>query len=175
MPRRNTSALDLASRQSRQESEREFEYYNVKRFVLHPGQWAQFVPLPSLSWTRVKFESANRRTVPDNATGVYSFVVEPEIAQHPSVKYLLYIGKAAKQSLRARYDQYFLEVTKPKRREHIAQMLEKWPSNLWFYFAEVKAPANVQDVEEALLSSFIPPHNRTFPADIRTSVKRIFG
>lgn len=174
MARTHSRQLDLASRQVRQTAERDFSYYNVKRFVLHPGQWGGYPARLSLNWTRVQFRPDNRDQVPDDQTGVYSFAVQPSIAQHPGVSYLLYVGMTDKQSFRARYDQYAREPSNPKRREHIAQMLEKWPQHLWFYFAAVSQSEDVAALEDELLSSYLPPHNRTFPADIRATIRRIF-
>lgn len=175
MPRRPAPKLDLAAREARQKAEKDFRYYNVKRFILHPGQWAHYAAGGTpLTWQRVQFSVLNRASVPNNEVGIYSFVVEPSIANHPSVRYLVYIGKTDRQDFRTRYDQYLAEPEKVKRREHIAQMVEKWPTHLWFYYATLPPNTDITAVEDALLAAFIPPHNHQFPADIRRTVRRAF-
>ena len=53
----------------------------------------------------LQFNDSSTPLVPDNLIGVYSFVVEPGIANH-DLGYLLYIGKTDKQDFRARFKQY---------------------------------------------------------------------
>lgn len=62
--------------------------YRVWRMVLAPKQWQSYSPTVSLSWRGVEFERGNASKIPDNAKGVYSFVVKPEIANHPICAYL---------------------------------------------------------------------------------------
>ena len=103
--------------------------------VLAPKHW-QACKLPvKLSWRGVKFDKSNLNNVPKNAKGVYSFVVKPEIANHPNCAYLLYVGKAQEQALRDRFAQYFDEKAKgdDSRRPHITEMLLKWDGFLWLY------------------------------------------
>lgn len=167
--------LDLAARVRKQDAEKDFKYYNVKRFILHPGQWTQLDLLGlTLNWNKLQFSAANATRVPNDQSGVYSFVVEPGIADHPSAKYLMYIGKVERQTFRERFRQYLREPEQRKRREHIAQMIEKWPNNLWFYYAAVPQIAMIDRLEEELLSAFIPPHNHDFPAEISATIRRVF-
>jgi hypothetical protein len=109
--------------------------FRVLRMVLAPKHW-QACKLPvKLSWRGVKFDKSNLNNVPKNAKGVYSFVVKPEIANHPNCAYLLYVGKAQEQALRDRFAQYFDEKAKgdDSRRPHITEMLLKWDGFLWLY------------------------------------------
>jgi hypothetical protein len=151
--------------------------YRVLRMVLAPKHW-QACNLPvTLSWRGVKFTQRNAAQVPKHANGVYSFVVKPEIANHPSCAYLLYVGKAKKQVLRDRFIQYIDERAKgdKSRRPHVTEMLLKWDGFLWFYFAEISSGAKINKVEDCLLAAYLPPSNRIFPSSVRHAVKKLFA
>lgn len=151
--------------------------YRVLRMVLAPKQW-QSCSLPiTLSWRGVKFEKGNASNVPKHAKGVYSFVVKPEIANHPSCAYLLYVGKAQDQALRDRFTQYFDEKAKgdKSRRPHVTEMLLKWDGFLWFYYTEISSAAKIMEVEDCLLAAYLPPSNRHFPSSVRHAVKKLFA
>jgi hypothetical protein len=130
-----------------------------------------------LTWHAVKFHSAHAARVPEAKRGVYTFVVKPGIARHPSCSYLLYVGKAEKQALRARFCQYLTEKAKGEesRRPHVTEMLLKWDGFLWFYYAEVSKKTKIRIVEDQLLAAYLPPSNRTFPCTIRRAVAKLFA
>ena len=57
-------------------------------------QWVdKSAELPSFRWERVRFDEANKVSVPDSP-GLYAFFIEPELASFPNHAYLMYIGKA---------------------------------------------------------------------------------
>jgi hypothetical protein len=151
--------------------------YRMWRMVLSPTRWQSCALSVPLQWQPVKFDQANTNQVPDNAKGVYTFVVKPEIANHPSCSYLLYVGKAEKQSLQARFLQYFKHKAKGEQSRwvHITEMLMKWDGFLWFYFAEISDVTKVVETEDELLAAYLPPANRKFPAKIRHAVARLFS
>lgn len=145
--------------------------------VLSPSHW-QMCRLPvTLKWRAVKFEPANVNRVPEKAKGIYTFVVKPGIANHPSCSYLMYVGKAEKQVLRLRFSQYFTEKAKGElsRRPHVTEMLLKWSDFLWFYYAEIADTTMIKQVEEELLAAYLPPTNRTYPSKIRRAVAKLFA
>ena len=107
-------------------------------------------------------------------TGVYSFVADAEIAQHPACSYLLYIGKVENQNLRNRYRQYLRAETAWKNRPHIAKMISKWSGHLWFYYAEVSNTDVISQLEEDLITAFLPPENRSWPAKITHTMRMVF-
>lgn len=74
--------------------------YRLTRLVLSPEHWKKFSSPSKLIWGGTKFKPSNAKNVPDGKSGVYSFVVQPNIAEHPACAYLMYVGKAEKQSLR---------------------------------------------------------------------------
>lgn len=155
----------------------ELKDFRLLRMVLSPRQW-QLCNLPlELTWRVVKFERANGNSIPDNAKGVYTFVVKPGIANHPSCSYLMYVGRAEKQMLRDRFFQYFSEKTKGERsrRPHVTEMLLKWEGFLWFYYAKISDKTKIKRVEDGLLAAYLPPSNHTFPGSIRRAVAKLFA
>lgn len=162
---------------SKPPSKYELKDFRLCRMVLSPPQW-QLCKLPvSLAWRAVRFQRANVNRVPNNAKGIYTFVVKPGIANHPSCAYLMYVGKAEKQMLRGRFSQYFAEKDEGEasRRPHVTEMLLKWDKFLWFYYAEISDATKIKRVEDELLTAYLPPSNRTFPSTVRRAVARLFA
>ena len=104
--------------------------HRVDRFLLVPAQWSKFRTRVTLNWSRVKFHKSSIPSVPNNRRGVYTLVVEPEIAAHPAISYLMYVGLVDTSDLRTRFKSYLREPKKKKPRDHILHMIERWPDNL---------------------------------------------
>lgn len=104
-------------------------------------------------------------------------MVQPGIANHPAISYLLYVGKVEKQGFRDRFRQYLNErvVGEKARRVHVTEMLDKWDGYLWFCFAAVDDQQAIEGVEDALLAAYLPPVNKDFPATISRSLKKLFA
>lgn len=145
----------------------------VKRMILSPNNWKSYTPHTTLAWEPIKFESGKLNEVPDNLKGVYSFVVKPGLADHPSCSYLLYVGKVEDQDFRKRYKQYLQEKAagEKARRVHIMRMLQKWDGFLWFYYAAIADVALIEKVEDALIAAYLPPANRRVPAEVNYALK----
>ncbi|MBD2129237.1 hypothetical protein NDI39_03860 [Microcoleus sp. ZQ-A2] len=141
---------------------------------MYPVHWRNYPNTVPLTWKQVKFTSANASQIPDDKTGVYSFVADAGIAQHPAGCYLLYVGKVKDQNLRTRYRQYLRAETAWKNRPHIAQMISKWSEHLWFYYAEISDPKIINQLEEDLITAFLPPENRSWPAKITHIMRMVF-
>ena len=108
--------------------------------------------------------------MPDDLIGVYSFVIEPGVANH-NLSYLLYIGMTKKQNFRARYKQYLTHRDSDDTGwTHVKYMLREWPDRLMFYYAPLDDPNIVKETEDKLLEAFLPPIPRLFPATIRRAV-----
>lgn len=148
--------------------------YRVDRFILYPVHWRNYTNTIPLNWNKVRFTASNATSIPNDKTGVYSFVVEAEIAQHPACSYLLYVGKVKDQNLRNRYRQYLQAERAWKTRPHIAHMIRKWSDNLWFYYAEVSDTKVINQLEEDLITAFLPPENRSWPAKITHIMRMVF-
>jgi hypothetical protein len=164
--------LDFASGRKEEETIRS---YRVDRFILYPLHWNNYPNMIPLTWNKVKFTESNASYIPDDQAGVYSFVADAGIAQHPAGSYLLYIGKAEKQNLRKRYYQYLQARNAWKQRPHIAQMIDKWSDYLWFYYAEVTDTTKISQLEEDLITAFLPPQNREWPATITHVMRMVFS
>lgn len=145
--------------------------YNVGNIVLSPNRWATFKYESELEWIRVKFEQEKIEEIPDDKYGVYSFIVEPGIANHPYCSYLLYIGKAENQSLRKRIAQYFYEPNDPKGRAPIQDMITDWLSHLYICFAVIEEVNKIDALENTLIEAFVPPMNQRFRGELGRAVR----
>jgi hypothetical protein len=163
---------DFASRRKKNLSLRD---HRVDRFILYPDHWKTFTSPTPLTWSRVKFDAAQAASVPNNERGVYTFVAEPGIAAHPSCNYLLYVGMVEDSNFRTRFKSYLAEPTKRKPREHVLYMIDRWKPYLWFYYCTLPPSVKAEPVEDLLLTAFLPPVNREWPAKIREVMKLVFS
>ena len=76
------------------------------RFTLSPTFWDDLALGQTLTWYGVKFDSESASNVPNDMIGVYSFVVEPSIANH-ELAYLLYIGMTDRTELQSEVSAVF--------------------------------------------------------------------
>lgn len=143
--------------------------------VLSPDHWKKCVPPVKLTWQFTKFDASNAANVPDLEMGVYSFVVQPNVADHPACAYLMYVGKAQDQSLRKRFKQYFKHATETDSRTHISKMLKLWGEHLWFYFAPIANQNIIDDTEQALLNAYLPPYNHRYRGIVAKQVRYLFS
>lgn len=153
------------------DTRRELKEYNVERFILSPKQWKQYNQHVNLRWDCVLFDKANGKYVPNNQSGVYTFVIKPSIADHPACSYLMYVGKAEKQSLRRRFLQYFSEISREKGgRPKIKVMLKLWSGYIWFCYAPINDKDKISLVEKELINAYLPPMNEEFPGEIKQAI-----
>lgn len=148
--------------QGRKQITEDLKKYNVSRMVLSPTRWDSFKDPTPLTWNKVKFDESALEHVPDNEFGVYTFIVDANIANHPHCSYLLYLGKAEKQPLRTRIRQYLYEPSNPKGRGPIQDMILDWHSRLFVCYAPVGDVSRIDALENALLEAFVPPMNQTY-------------
>jgi len=145
--------------------------YSVNDVVLSPDRWKSFCCDVPLVWASVKFKKSEKIHLPADKGVVYSFIIKPSIADHPSCSYLMYIGKAQDQSLRDRFQQYFYEKTKKKGRPKIQRLLNLWDGYLWFCYATIDDTNRIHEIEGKLIGALIPPCNDEYPSDIRNAMK----
>lgn len=158
-----------------QEAERDIRDYRIDRFILYPVHWLNYPDSIDLKWKKVRFTDSNAELVPNNKTGVYSFVADASIAHHPACSYLLYVGKAERQDLRKRFRQYLRAEQAWKKRPHIVSMISKWSDHLWFYYAEVSDRSAINSLEEELITALLPPMNKEWPAEITHVMRMVFS
>lgn len=132
----------------------------LQAFILWPQQWRRCAAFRGVRWRRIKYVPSQIRTLP-NEPGIYAFVVSPSVGGTPDFNYLLYVGKAERQTLRDRCGQYRYEPRRRKPRVHIVRMLRNWRGHLHLYYAPVLR--DVTDVEDRLLAAFMPPCNPDLP------------
>lgn len=140
-------------------------------FVLWPQMWKEYSKAVkrAFQWKIVPFHASQISKVP-NRKGVYTFLIQPGIASHAACSYLLYVGKAEKQTFRERFKQYLYEVSDPKGRPKIVR-LAKHQGYTFFCCAEIVPESLIDRMEKRLINAYLPPYNDTFPAKVR----RIIG
>lgn len=151
--------------ESRRNLTEELRKYAIS-MVLAPNRWTDYKNTLQLTWQTIRFDLSELEQVPDDQNGVYSFVVDAGIAGHPHCSYLLYIGKAERQSLRKRIKQYFYEADDPKGRAPVQDMILDWHTHLRVCFATVQDVTAIDDLEDSLISAFVPPINQRFTGEL---------
>lgn len=137
---------------------------------MSPNLWTNHALPQVLNWQRVKFEPASVELVPSNQLGVYSFVVEPSIANFKPA-YLLYVGKTTR-NFQCRFCEYLRhEIESTTNRLLVQHMLRTWTGHLSFYYATIYNPAVVKSVEDELIAAFKPPVNLAYPARVSRSFR----
>lgn len=142
--------------------------------ILYPPFLKRKKDLPNLTWKKLPFCEASRKSVP-REKGVYAFAVEFGGGVLPQSTHVLYIGKGGdvktKNNLWARYYDY-IRTQKKNDRPRIHEMLRQWEGHLSYYYATVNNNVSTGDVEEVLLDILIPPYNRgDFSAELKNLLK----
>jgi hypothetical protein len=148
-----------------------------RRFYVSPTRWQSSRVTIPLAWSRVKFDAQNRAAIP-KARGIYAFVVQHDNDHFPPHGFIMYIGitgaRSVERNLRLRYGDYLREKEKNKR-PRVCYMLNKWESDLFFYFVPIPNRAiNLDQLELDLNDSILPPIViKDFTAEIRMLVKAL--
>ena len=156
--------FDFANRQISQGKD------TIVRFCLWEKQFSSYKLVTKLNWEKVKADKGNSGKL-KKKTGVYAFVVKPDLAFMDWSGYILYIGMTKKQDFPTRFKQYFNEPNKKKPRFWVSGMFERWENNLYYYYAPTDKP---EEVENALLTALLPPYNERFPGDLSKIKKEIY-
>ena len=129
-------------------------------FILWPRQWREYTQ--SHGWQNEKLERTKVNQIPDSP-GIYTLILQPGIAGHPSCSYLMYVGQAV--SLQRRFREYLgkerLETGRPK----IYYFLNKYNGYICFCYTIV-ASNLLDNVEDRLMSAYIPPLNEQYSGEI---------
>lgn len=150
---------------------------HVQKFLLYPNHWedkANFFPY-KLKWRSCKFTKGNRVNVPSDM-GVYCFVIVAKVPNFISTRYLMYVGQT-KRTLATRYGEYLVDQSgKGKARHKVEEMLDLYKKHLYFYFAAVNSGNRIDEIEEKLINTFVPPVNSDIPkAKIKPELKYIYS
>lgn len=134
-------------------------------FILMPSKWQLYQS--THQWTMHKCDKSLKGQVPD-MSGIYTFLIQPGIASHPSTSYLMYVGKAS--SLRTRFGQYFSERSRTTGRPNIIFLFNKYPNHLWFCYTLIPKP-QLGSIETDLISAFMPPFNDQIQAKAKKGIR----
>jgi hypothetical protein len=136
---------------------------HLYRFCLWPKMWKQYADNVhwSLNWQVYPFQDNESDKIPSQP-GVYSFIIEPCIADHPHCSYLMYVGKT--KSLKNRFRRYFQEKRTEKGRPKIIRLLNNYEDHLFFCCATLDSELNLAEIEFDLIGAFVPPCNDQLPA-----------
>ncbi|MBF0407875.1 MAG: GIY-YIG nuclease family protein [Candidatus Riflebacteria bacterium] len=139
----------------------------IDKVFFCPQQWKRFSPPAGVDivWDIVPFQIESRDKVPDKANGIYSFVITPNVADHPLNSLLIYIGKADKMSLRKRFMSYFNEIKQMKRMP-LCYLLKKYLGHLSFCFCKIDDSSKIDPLEQELINALIPPGNKEYKGKI---------
>ena len=121
--------------------------------------WNELVRIgASLSWKRVDLDSSRSHRIPEKDTGVYLICAS---APSEAVKTLnactvLYAGqvKSSRRGLRTRFLEH---IKKPTAR--LKSFLDCYYPKVHFWFACVREPAEIDELEGLLIGVFNPPCN----------------
>lgn len=141
-------------------------------FTLWPRLWQEYPIHPGLTfnWHECQFFATEADHIPSEP-GLYSFLIQPSLANHQSCSYLMYIGKTT--ILRRRFRQYLRERDRESGRPRIVRLLNKYPNNLIFCYTVVPDVSHIDEMEKALTNAFIPPCNDQLPARVRTIMEAL--
>jgi len=139
---------------------------HIHNMALWPKQWEAFDDSREFIWIQNPLQLEQRDNIPEGP-GIYSLIIQPSIARHPSCSYLMYIGKA--KSLRNRFTNYLSSERKPTGRPMIYRLLNMYSTYLYFCYIQADLEL-ISSFEEEFLDAYIPPANKQFSAKINKIV-----
>lgn len=134
---------------------------HTERFTLWPKLWKDRFQRaqPVFSWQMYPFSPRSRGQIPESS-GIYTFVVNPNVAQH-CCSYLMYVGVTVDQTLRDRFSQYLREKDNPSGRPRIVWLLNHYDErHLFFCCSTFRDRGNLKRIEQKLIQAFVPPYNQ---------------
>jgi excinuclease UvrABC nuclease subunit len=134
-------------------------------FILMPKLWQEY--RVSHNWVMHPCNQAQKSLIPD-IPGIYTLLVQPGIASHPSCSYLMYVGKAT--SLKRRFGEYFSERKRATGRPNIIFLFNKFENNLWFCYTTINKD-QLSSVENALIDAYMPPLNDQIQAKAKKGIR----
>lgn len=137
-----------------------------------PRLWKNASSTKHLKWSTPRLWNPTKRDDIPQKPGLYAFLMIPSLRGAPPGQYLLYVGKAERQTLRARYGDYAREPKRQNGRPRVVRMLTTWPKHLWYTYA-VTSKQQADRAERALRDALIPPFNFDINAEVN-AVKKAF-
>ena len=139
-------------------------------FVLWPQQWEAHNLSDLFNWEIHPFKREQIDEIP-REPGIYSFVVQPGIANYPYCSYLMYVGMT-ERPLRERFREYFSEKYNAiDGRPKIVKLLNVYQDYLHFCCLTIAETERIKEIEDELLNAFIPPCNDQYPTEISRVMK----
>jgi len=131
---------------------------HIYQFTLWPKLWDRFNNTLIFSWSKKLFAESSINEIPEKS-GVYTFVIEPQIANHPACAFLVYTGQT--KNLRGRFRQYIL--VQEGRRRHSPKVeygLTQYIDHKYLFFYYSFHDKNIlKQCEQELIDGFAPPWN----------------
>lgn len=127
-----------------------------------------------LNWSVPQlFTAANKAHVP-KLPGIYLFFVKPNPQIYPEQSYIMYVGYS--MNLFKRYGDYLTTYKNSDEPNYFERrlMLNAWEDCLFYTYIELQnmSEADIQNIEEKIIDSIVPPINRDFAnAKIKQQVR----
>ncbi|MEY8214916.1 MAG: GIY-YIG nuclease family protein [Colwellia sp.] len=140
------------------------------QMMFYPGAWVNSQS-STRAWINVDFPPNPRSGIPAES-GVYAFVVEPNLFSLAPASGLFYIGKAT--NLYQRIGAYIGELNKAfssSKRPHIWKMLNQWNGHFKYYYTTTSNVSMAEDLEEEMLKAFRPPYNKQYDAETSQTMR----
>jgi len=127
-------------------------------------KWEELILPAGLVWSLVPFAAESASDV-SNLPGVYAFLIRPQTSLSLDTSYLMYIGKTDRPLLQ-RFRDYLRERDSDSIRPKLLRILPLYGPHLFFAFAPSPEGTSPREIEQALLSAFIPPGNDQIDAQV---------
>ncbi len=150
-----------------------FKKFHQVEMLFLPSAWKS-AKNSSRTWKSCDFPPVPKKLIP-KASGVYVFVVQPNLFDFEHSHGLLYIGKA--KNLNERISSYIGEIGKDLEkttRPYPWLMIKLWNSYLKYHFTVTTNVAEAEELEKEMINAFRPPFNKRFYAEVSKEM-RAFG
>lgn len=136
---------------------------HMQLFFLWPEKWQTYSP--THTWDIFKLDITNRNNIPISS-GIYSLILEPNIAGHISCSYLFYIGET--NNLQRRFYEY---LTKERHvRPKISDFLARYDGYILFCYTRVPE-SRLASTEIGISNAYLPPLNERFVGEISPTMR----
>lgn len=128
-----------------------------------PRKWSQINS--TITWQVEDFPPTVRSSIP-RQSGVYAFVLKPDIFNFDVIAGLLYVGKATQ--LYSRIASYISEIDKNhliSTRPNIWKMINKWNGHLKYYYTITNTVEEAEALEDEMIDAFVPYFNKSYNAE----------